>query len=53
MTETTLLGLGGPVVFRLRRFRAADARAICASGLARIGQFRRPGLRVAIATLAV
>ena len=32
-----------------RRFRAADARALWASGLAQIGQFRRPQLRVAIA----
>ncbi len=32
-----------------RRFRAADARAIRASGLAQIGQFGGPQLRVAIA----
>ena len=31
------------------RLRAADDRAIRASGLAQIGQFRRPQLRVAIA----
>ena len=31
------------------RFRAAVARASCASGLAQIGQFRRPQLRAAIA----
>jgi len=32
-----------------RRFRLADARAICTSDLAQIGQFRHPQLRAAIA----